>query len=43
MTDKEKGKTGALFTDFLKDQGTYTDTTEQAVNRVIAYRLAQEV
>ncbi len=40
MTDKEKGKAGALFSDFLKEQGTYDETTEQAVKRVIAYQLA---
>ncbi len=40
MTDKEKGKTGTLFSDFLKEQGTYNETTEQAVKRVIAYQLA---
>jgi len=40
MSDKETGKAGALFSDFLKDQGTYTETTEQAVKRVIAYQLA---
>ena len=40
MTDVEKGKAGALFSDFLKEQGTYNETTEQAVKRVIAYQLA---
>ncbi len=40
MTDVEKGKAGGLFSDFLKEQGTYNETTEQAVKRVIAYQLA---
>ncbi len=40
MTDMEKGKVGPLFSDFLKEQGTYNETTEQAVKRVIAYQLA---
>ena len=40
-TDVEKGKAGALFEDFLKDQGTYEATTEQAVKRVLAFQLAQ--
>ena len=40
MSDIEKGKAGGLFSDFLKDQGTYEATTEQAVKRVIAYQLA---
>ncbi len=40
-TDVEKGKAGALFQDFLKDQSTYEATTEQAVKRVLAFQLAQ--
>ena len=40
MSGKEKGKAGPLFSDFLKDQGTYNEATEQAVKRVIAYQLA---
>ena len=39
--DVEKGKAGALFEDFLKDQGSYEDTTEQAVKRVLAFQLTQ--
>jgi predicted XRE-type DNA-binding protein len=42
MTNKvEKGKVGALFEDFLKEQGTYEETTEQAVKRVLAFQIAQ--
>ena len=42
MTNKvEKGKIGALFEDFLKEQGTYEETTEQAVKRVLAFQIAQ--
>lgn len=41
MTDDiEAGKAGELFEDFLKEQGTYDDTTEQAVKRVLAFQLA---
>lgn len=41
MTDHvEAGKAGALFEDFLKEQGTYDATTEQAVKRVLAFQLA---
>ena len=40
MSDVEKGKAGALFSDFLKGQGTYEATTEQAIKRVIAFQLA---
>ena len=36
----EKGKAGDLFSDFLKEQGTYEATTEQAIKRVIAFQLA---
>lgn len=37
----EKGKPGQLFEDFLREQGTYEETTEQAVKRVLAYQLAE--
>ena len=37
----ETGQAGALFEDYLRDQGTYEDTTETAVKRVIAYQLAE--
>lgn len=36
----EKGSVGDSFSDFLKEQGTYEETTEQAVKRVIAHQLA---
>tara|TARA_R110002074_G_scaffold50062_9_gene127598 strand:+ start:2114 stop:2407 length:294 start_codon:yes stop_codon:yes gene_type:complete len=38
-TDIETGKAGPLFEDFLKEQGTYESTTEQAVKRVLAFQL----
>ncbi len=42
MTDKpEKGKVGDLFEDFIKEQGTYEETTEQAVKRILAFQIAQ--
>ena len=37
----EPGKPGQLFGDFLKEQGTYEETTEHAIKRVIAYQIAQ--
>lgn len=39
MSEIEKGKAGGLFSDFLKEQGTYEATTEQAIKRVIAFQL----
>lgn len=40
MTDEiERGKAGPLFEDFLKEQGTYEDSTEQAIKRVVAFQL----
>ena len=39
-TDSEPGKAGPLFEDFLREQGTYDDTTERAVKRVLAFQLA---
>lgn len=35
----DKGRVGGSFGDFLKEQGTYEETTEQAVKRVIAHQL----
>ena len=39
--DVEKGRPGQAFEDFLKEQGTYEETTEQAVKRVLAFQLAE--
>ena len=39
--DVEKGRAGSSFENFLKDQGTYEATVEQAVKRVLAYQLAE--
>ena len=39
MNTIEAGKAGALFSDFLKEQGTYEEATEHAVKRVVAYQL----
>lgn len=42
MTDDvEKGSAGQSFEDFLVEQGTYEETTERAVKRVLAFQLAQ--
>ncbi len=38
--DSEKGRAGQLFGDFLKQQGTYEETTEVAIKRVLAFQLA---
>lgn len=43
MSDVEKGHIGGSFEDFLKEQGAYEATTEQAVKRVLAYQLAEEM
>lgn len=37
--DIEKGTVGGSFDDFLKEQGTYEETTETAIKRVLAYQL----
>ena len=39
--DIEKGRPGQFFEDFLKEQGHYEETTEQAVKRVLAWQLAE--
>ncbi|MXZ80031.1 MAG: helix-turn-helix domain-containing protein [Gammaproteobacteria bacterium] len=41
--DIEKGQAGQLFGDFLKEQGSFEETTEQAVKRVLAYQLADQM
>jgi antitoxin HicB len=35
----EKGSIGQSFDDFLKEQGRFEESTNQAVKRVIAYQL----
>ena len=39
--DCEAGKVGQSFEDFLREQGTYEDTTVRAIKRVIAFQLAE--
>jgi hypothetical protein len=39
--DVEKGTVGSSFDDFLKEQGTYEATVDQAVKRVLAFQLTQ--
>ena len=42
MTNEvEKGRVGQSFDDFLKEQGTFEETTEVAVKRVLAFQLAE--
>lgn len=36
--DVEEGKAGQFFEDFLKEQGTYDDTNERAIKRVLAFQ-----
>ena len=38
--DIEEGQAGSSFEDFLKEEGTYGATTEQAVKRVLAHQIA---
>jgi len=40
-TEIERGSLGDSFEDFLKEQGTYEETTEHAIKRVLAYQLEQ--
>ena len=40
MSDKEPGTEGSSFEDFLKEEGTYEETTSQAIKRVLAFQLA---
>lgn len=41
MNDTEKGRAGGAFDDFLREQGTYEETTERALKRVLAFQLEQ--
>lgn len=40
-TIDEKGQAGSTFDDFLKSEGRYEDSTQQAVKRVLAFQLAE--
>ena len=42
--DTEKGgRAGQFFEDFLKEQGTYEETTERAIKRVLAFQVTVEM
>jgi antitoxin HicB len=41
MRRAEKGKAGETFDEFLQGQGTYEETTERALKRVLAYQLEE--
>ncbi len=41
MTAIEHGKAGQRFDDFLKEQGTYEETTERAIKQVVAFQIEQ--
>lgn len=44
MTNEvEKGRAGQFFDDFLREQGTWEETTERAVKRVLAFQFAAAV
>ena len=37
----KKGRIGSAFADYLKDQGTYEETSAVAIKRVLAWQLAK--
>ena len=39
--ETEHGTIGSSFDDFLIEQGTYEETTAQAIKRVLAFQIAQ--
>lgn len=39
--DRERGKLGQSFDDYLKEQGTHDSATALAIKRVIAHQLAE--
>lgn len=39
-TEIKKGGVGSSFDDFLREQGVYEEVTEDAIRRVLAFRLA---
>ena len=41
MSKRKRGRIGSSFEDFLKEEGTYEETTATAVKRVLAWQLAQ--
>lgn len=41
MNDMDKGQPGGSFEDFLREQGTYEETTEHALKRVLAFQLEE--
>ncbi|MEP1610528.1 MAG: helix-turn-helix transcriptional regulator [Roseobacter sp.] len=42
MTEEiEKGHAGQSFDDYLHEQGTFEETTEVAIKRVLAFQLAE--
>ena len=41
MSKKKNPNRGSAFADYLKDEGTYEETTSVAVKRVLAWQLEQ--
>lgn len=39
MTSKKKGRIGSSFADFLRDEGTYEETSALAIKRALAWQL----
>lgn len=39
----DKGIASTSFSEFLKEQGTYEESSQRAIKRVLAYQLAQEM
>ena len=38
-TSRKKGRIGSSFADYLKDEGTYQETSAVAIKRVLAWQL----
>lgn len=41
--DIEMGRAGQAFEDFLNEQGTFEETSERAIKRVLAFQFVGEV
>ena len=41
MRKKQTGHIGSSFEDFLKEEGTFEETTTQAVKRVLAWQVSE--
>ena len=41
--DVEMGKAGQFFEDFLKEQGTFEESNERAIKRMLAFQLVDDM